>query len=334
MSLALRITMVFAAPLQPRPSTLSVMAKSTLIHLAAAILSGLIAPLLAVPPARAEPTHGHVETGLSMPSPMLGRGIPYTLYLPPGAPGGDDGRPIPVLYLLHGFGDTETAWFEHGHIAATLDRLISAGTIPPIAAVAPGVGESWYVDDARGPHGFGPVASAFRADFIPGIERRHHLASCRGARAIGGLSMGGYGAVLYATLSPDLFSAAISLSGSLFSDRVSDIEHSRPFYVDAMPGIYGEPFDAARFQSWTVFARLGAAAPSIKDLGFWLAVGDHDFQGIIDGTLRLHKELRRRDIETHLRIYDGSHDWALWSMAIEPALVWLAPQLKPCGDAH
>jgi enterochelin esterase-like enzyme len=227
------------------------------------------------------------------------------------------------LYLLHGRDDNELAWLNNGQIAATLDRMIASGTLPPIAVVMPMAGNSWYV-----------MAAAFLEDVIPAIERRHTLASCRNARAVGGLSMGGYGAALYAITRPDLFTAAISLSGSLFSDQAAEIETRLPFYNRVLSGIHGDPFDRERFRSWTVFARLENAPPEIEKLGVWLAAGDGDFAGILSGTVRLHQDLRRRKIETHLRIYGGDHTWPLWAMAIEPALGWLAPRLDAtCATA-
>lgn len=285
--------------------------------------------LIGAYPADAGPTAGRVETGLTIPSAMLGRDITYALYLPERQP---PNKPLPVLYLLHGRDDTEMAWLNQGQIAATLDRLIAAGTLQPMAVVMPMAGNSWYVDDARGQNGFGPMATAFLEEFMPAIERKHQLASCRKARVIGGLSMGGYGAMLYALTRPDLFNAAISLSGSLFSDQQAEIEPRLPFYNRALSGIHGEPFDVERFRGWTVFARLKAAKPEAQQLGIWLAAGDGDFAGILSGTVKMHQELRSRKIESHLRIYDGDHTWPLWAMAIEPALTWASPRLDAaCG---
>jgi enterochelin esterase-like enzyme len=290
-----------------------------LLAIVCAALHALTAPTLAAP------IKGRIETGLTIASPMLGRDVTYALYTP--ARQSTPAQPLPVLYLLHGRDDTEMAWINNGSIVETLDRMIGAGTLPPIAVVMPMAGNSWYVDDARGTQGFGPIAAAFLDEFVPAIERRHALAACRNGRAIAGLSMGGYGAALYAFTRPELFSSAIILSGSLFSDQTAEIEPRLPFYDRVLAGIHGTPFDVERFKSWTVFARLAKAAPAIETLGVWLAAGDGDFAGILNGTVRLHQELRRRKIETHLRIYGGDHTWALWTMAIEPALTWLAPRL-------
>lgn len=273
-----------------------------------------------------------VQTGLSVASPLLGHDMTYAIYLPK-LPQTAAHR-LPVLYLLHGRDDNEMAWLDKGHIAETLDRLIAAGTVPPLAVVMPMAANSWYVDDARGSRGFGSFATAFFQDFMPSVETRHRLATCRSGRAVAGLSMGGFGAMLYAFTHPEKFTGAISLSGSLFSDAPADIEARKPFYERVLTGIYGEPFDPRRFLDWNVFQRLERASGDVKSLGVWLAAGDGDFSGILGGTVRLHQDLKRRQIETHLRIYGGDHNWDLWSMAIEPALTWLAPRLDAACKAQ
>ena len=155
------------------------------------------------------------------------------------------------------------------------------------------------------------------------------LASAPEKFAIAGLSMGGYGAVLHAVSRPDLFAAAFSLSGSLFSEQAADIEARKTAYGRIFGGVFGEPFETARFLDWNVFMRLDKRADEINRLAFWLAAGDDDFASILGGTVRFHQELRRRGIASELRVMDGGHEWALWSRALDPALSWLSPRLKP-----
>lgn len=68
--------------------------------------------------------------------------IDYSVYLPPGYADSTDA--YPSLYLLHGRGDTQAAWQR---VAADLDELIAAGSIPPMVVVMPDApwndGGSW-----------------------------------------------------------------------------------------------------------------------------------------------------------------------------------------------
>src|SRR5258708_12655559 len=82
--------------------------------------------------AESAPKAGEIRTGQIM-SPPLPSAIDYLLYLPPGYDAAGSVR-YPVLYLLHGRGDNMTAWTM---IKPDLDRMISAGQIPPLIAVIP-----------------------------------------------------------------------------------------------------------------------------------------------------------------------------------------------------
>lgn len=286
-----------------------------------------VATLCATAIASATASQGGVARGQSMASPTLGHEIPYSLYRPSGH---SDDR-LPVLYLLHGHGDDETAWLDKGGIAQTLDRLIGAGRIVPLMVVMPMAGNSWYVDDARGRAGYGAVARAMVADLIAGIDARYPTDACRERRAIGGLSMGGFGAVLYAFEHPDRFTAAISLSGSLFVPNLSTNPARRQRLSRLFGGVYGEPFDMNRFNRWTVFARVEKVSALSSPPSVWLAAGDDDFPAILRGTVALHLALKRRGVATELRVDNARHTWRYWSKAIVPALEWLAPQLsRPC----
>ena len=272
---------------------------------------------------------GWVRQSLSIASPSLDRPIPYSIYLPEAI--SEAGRRFPVLYLLHGVGDDETAWLVHGDIAKTLDRKISNGELQPMIVVMPMAGNSWYVNDARR-SGYGNMTEALTNDLIKGIDSLYPTAPCSAARAVGGLSMGGFGAILFALTKPRYFSAAISLSGSLFTDRPAEITVRQDRFAKMFDGVYGEPFDPERFRSWTVFDRLKHAPREAAHLKYWLAAGDKDFSGILSGTVRLHQELLERGMASELRITSGGHTWELWGQSIDPALTWLSPLLEPgCG---
>ena len=139
---------------------------------------------------------GRVVTDLKMPSTRLGRPIPYVVYLPTqpsSIVAGERGvlvkQRLPVLYLLHGHGDTELAWLKLGRIAETLGRLIASGALNPLIVVMPMGDNSWYVDDARG-DGFGPVFSALVGDLVDGIDARYATLGCREGRAFNGAIAG------------------------------------------------------------------------------------------------------------------------------------------------
>lgn len=271
---------------------------------------------------------GRIETDVAFSSPALGHPIAASVYLPEGAAAPGAPR-LPVLYLFHGLGGRESDWVGAGDIAATLDREIAAGRVRPMIVVMPMAGDSWYVDD---PAGESRMATAFTTDLVAAVDARYPTAACRAARATGGLSMGGYGALLYAFDRPDLYAAAISLSGSIFSPILEGAPMRPGPPVTVFGAAFGEPFDRERFNAWTLFPKVPTVAAAAAPPAVFLTAGDDDFLSLVDGTVRLHLALKRADMDSELRVFDGRHDWANWKAAIVPALGWLSARLDPaCG---
>jgi len=270
---------------------------------------------------------GVVERGLSVESPVLGRPIVYSLYRSDKPPA--DGK-FAIIYLLHGVGGDENSWFDEGKIAGLLDAGIRSGWLPPLIAVSPRGGASWYVDNPD-PGGAGRMFTALHADFMPAIEAGLPVARCRNARAIGGISMGGYGALLQAFGRSVDYAAVFSLSGGLFRERDNPAERDEalvlPFAARWFQGAFGTPLDPKRFDEWTVFRRLPGllTAPVRPDV--WLSAGSDDYPVPIDGSTRLHLLLGREDHPSTLRISAGKHDWEHWTSVMPEVLAWLGERL-------
>ncbi len=97
--------------------------------------------------------------------------------------------PYPVLYLLHGLSDDHEAWTVNSRIEQYAEgkRLIIA---------MPNVGRMFYVNDPR--PGGQKCEDYIMRDVIGTVDRMFHTIAARRARAVAGLSMGGYGAMMLA----------------------------------------------------------------------------------------------------------------------------------------
>lgn len=272
---------------------------------------------------------GQMRNDVTFTSEILGRAIRAAVYLP--AAYFDRRRPdarFPVAYLLHGLGDDHTAWPRLGKIKPTLDRMMARGQLRPFVVVMPDAGRSWYVNDAR-PNGYGAIFDAFRGDLINAVNKRFRTLPCRQARTIGGLSMGGYGALILGTAQPLRYAAVFSLSGAVFAENLADDPNRRKRLAQLFGGVHGVPLDSRRLRSWSIFERLKALAPQAPGPSVWLSAGDHDaFPSIVTGSVRVYDIVRRRRWTAELRIDDAGHDWAYWQKSIVPALAWAASQLK------
>jgi enterochelin esterase-like enzyme len=131
------------------------------------------------------------------------------VYLPPDYP---QHAPYPVLYLLHGAGDDETAWLRHGAADTILTRLQVRGDAVPMIAVMP---------DAQGRGSF------FRDDLveevIPYIDAHYPTRPDRHSRALAGVSLGGGQALKIGLSHPDRFAWIGAFSPSLPGPMEEDV---------------------------------------------------------------------------------------------------------------
>ena len=123
----------------------------------------------------------------------LGKMTSMTVLLP------DEGEgPFPVLYLLHGLSDNHSAWCRRTALERYLD---GKGLI----VVMPDGHVSFYCNNPA------PMGLAYEdhivRDVVGFVDRVLPSRADRTGRAIAGLSMGGYGAMMLGLKHPDLFCA-------------------------------------------------------------------------------------------------------------------------------
>ncbi len=132
-----------------------------------------------VQPARYDPRsvpHGEVHLHWYESRTVGRRSI--TVYTPPGYRENDGAR-YPMLYLLHGSGDTSMEWTTLGRANVILDNLIVDGEARPMIVVMPEIDHEWS-------------AAYLSTEVFQFVEDRYRVAAGRQSRAIAGQSMGGF----------------------------------------------------------------------------------------------------------------------------------------------
>src|SRR5579864_4178047 len=113
-------------------------------------------------------------------------------------------HPWSVFYLLHGLSDDHTIWMRRTSIERYVAEL-------PLVVVMPDGGRGWYTNAVDG--------DAYEDDLITQViglvENDFPVKAKRAGRAIGGISMGGFGAVKLGLKHPELFASINSQSGVL-----------------------------------------------------------------------------------------------------------------------
>src|SRR5438552_700018 len=185
--------------------------------------------------------------------------VHYCVYLPAryDSPPANQSAPqrYPVLYFLHGLGDNEQTLFNSGGWTL-LDDLRRQHKIGEFLIVAPEGRRSFYINSADG----SVLYSDFvLREFIPHIESKYRIRAGRSARAISGISMGGYGALRFAFSHPEMFSAASAQSAALITESPQELDaaaHSGTPLGRVLAEVFGNPIDASH---WTSRAELTKA---------------------------------------------------------------------------
>ncbi|HUZ73270.1 MAG TPA: alpha/beta hydrolase family protein [Stellaceae bacterium] len=281
--------------------------------------------LLATAAARAQ---SRVIETAHAPSPALGHDLAYSVYLPPGYDTQE--RRYPSLYLLHGKDGNHREWLHDGHLRDTLDRMIAAGTVGPMIVIMPdGGGDSWYVD-SKALGGDGDYGTAIGVDLVAHVDKSYRTEATRRFRAIGGLSMGGFGALRLAFLTPFRFCAAASFSGALWAGMTEASAHGDKI-TRIFDGAFGRPFDLRRFVAENPLSMIATVAAANDAPAVFLTVGDHDRYKLYDDTFIAFKRMRDAGMDVSMRMTSGDHQWSTWAEELPAALRFFDRAFKRCA---
>lgn len=263
-------------------------------------------------------------------SPALGRDLVFALYLPPGY--AKSTARFPVAYLLHGVDGNHLEYLDNGRLQPVLDRLIADGSVPPMIVAMPEGGNSWYVDSrARG--GPGDYGTAIGRDLPRHIEASWKAVRAASGRAIGGYSMGGFGALRLAFERPFRYAAAASLSGAFWTrikpDTVMEARTDRIF-----AGSFGRPFDSARFVRENPFWMADGLHGMTGTPAVYLASGDADRYGAYRTTEALYKKLAAIGMNARMQLFPGDHDWQTWGAALPDMLAFFGAAFRAGAVAN
>jgi S-formylglutathione hydrolase FrmB len=254
-------------------------------------------------------TYGAKVVDYSLVSRFVGRRLDEVGIVPPG----DGNRPL--LVLLHGRHDrtrrSTPVATKSGPESMLSNPLLAAlaalGEDAPIVVLLNGGQHSWYHDRRSG-----RWASMILNDAIPDAVRRFHARPDR--IAIGGISMGGYGALHLAALRPDEFCAVGGHSAALYKSYSA----SAPVAFD----------DAADFARNDVFK--AARQRRFNRLPVWIDGGADDAFRAADAAFVSLLRARRVDVTYH--VWPGAHTASYWDAHTAAYLRFYASALARCSS--
>jgi len=269
---------------------------------------------------------GKIIEQQSVKSTILSKDVKYSIYLPPNYESST--QTYPVIYLLHGYGGDNNSWIKRGNINEYTDKAIANNTIPAVIIVMPNGDSSWYINSNDSKVKY---EDFFINEFIPAIEKTYRAKAEKKYRAIAGLSMGGYGALLYTLKHPNIFSAVAALSAAIVSDNdymnMPVLQWNHFFNK-----IYGLELKGKERlnETWNTNSILkiveNKTTEELKTVQYWIDCGDDDF--LTKGNCLLHIALTDKKVPHEYRVRDGDHNWNYWKSGITDALQFITTHFK------
>ena len=251
-------------------------------------------------------------------SASLQREMPYEVVLPAGYESGQ--QRYPVLYLLHGWQGDETNWVK-------LTQLTKLAAAYPLIIVTPRAENSWYVNSATNPPD--RYADYIVDDVIQDVDAHYRTIPDQRHRAVAGLSMGGYGALLLTMRHPGLFGFTGSISGA-FSGP-SGIEEVMPQLKPSTDQAFGTWGSTTRKEN-DLDSLISAADPA-KTPYLFVECGAAD--PLLPANRHVVAELSSDKFAYEYHELPGAHTWSFWDNSLPSLLGVLAQQfhLGPAATA-
>jgi S-formylglutathione hydrolase FrmB len=257
-------------------------------------------------------------------APAKPQALPVNILLPDGF---TRARRYPVLYLLHGHGDSYWSWYAQKNG----DLLRTAAGFPGIV-VMPEAGQGWYTDWWNGGKRGSPGWESYHLrELIPLVERRLPIRRGRRWHAIAGLSMGGEATMYYASQLPGYFGSAAAFSPPVSIQRpewpAGFNTQGQDFQTVFGPvdGFYAtghNPLKLVANLRWTrLFVGVGDGTPASPD------DVDNFFGQVAERELRAQSDefvpaARAAGASVEYDRRPGVHDWPYWRQYLRDAVGW------------
>ena len=265
--------------------------------------------------------NGKVIDELIINSKILKGDRKFAVYLPPDYDSSN--RSYPVLYLLHGLGDNQSAWIQFGEVLHTTDKAINSGIATSMIIIMPdaGTGQMGYTNAISGKWNY---EDFFFEEFMPHVENLYRIRKNKRYRAISGLSMGGGGSFLYALRRPDLFSSAAPLSASIGPQNIEQMDdHSYLAYWGySKSNINKSDFEKFKKKNNSLYLIDQMDQKILNSVRWYIDCGDEDH--LYKNNVLMHIKMREKGVKHEFRVRDGDHNWDYWRSALPSVLEFIS----------
>jgi S-formylglutathione hydrolase FrmB len=236
---------------------------------------------------------------------ILGEAVHYCVLLPSNY----DSAPAKhysVLYFLHGLGENEQTLFKTGGWNL-IEDLRQQHKVSDFLIVTPDAKASFYVNSADRKVRY---SDFFLQEFIPYVEANYRISRERKARAISGISMGGYGALRFAFANPEMFSAVSAQSAALMSESPQELNAALRAGTPLgrlLGSVFGNPINVPHWKENDPLSLARKNRVGIAKLAIYFNCGRDDEYGFETGAAALDRQLQDEHIKHEFHLYPGNH---------------------------
>lgn len=223
-------------------------------------------------------------------------------------------RETKLLFLLHGYSGSSKDWL----LGSSVQELSAKYNI---AVVMPSGENSFYLD------GMGTGKAYCRyvgQELVEYVKNTFNLSVGRDSTFIGGLSMGGFGAIHTGLYYPETFGKIVGLSSALI---IHNIKNKTEDFKDGIADYYYYA---------SVFGRLDKLEESVNNPEYlikklkkenktipaiYMACGTEDF--LIEENRAFYRFLKNESVDVEYIESPGVHNWDFWNAYLEPSIKWL-----------
>lgn len=230
--------------------------------------------------------------------------------------------PWPALYLLHGFSGSRNDWLKNSPI-----EMLAAQY--GIAMIMPEGGNRFWLDNPETGIHCGEMVGRELVEVTRGMFK---LSRRREDTLIGGLSMGGYGAIRNGLKYNGTFGTILAFSSALLTNAYANGFFTRNTEMGIPSSYYTHifgPMEKMIGSDMDPAALAKRCLGSSKAPALFLACGSEDF--LFDRNRELHGMLTEMGYPHEWWVEPGIHNFDFWNRAVKAGLTWWARQRKSTG---
>lgn len=229
-------------------------------------------------------------------------------------------RPAKTLYLLHGYSCNSSDWMTGSNIQELAGKY-------NLAVIMPSGENSFYLNAKGTGHSY---CTYIGEELVAYTRATFGLSERKENTLIGGLSMGGFGALHTGMTYPETFGGIIALSSALIIYDVKGMKEGESNEVadyDYYHAVFGDldTVDRRDCNPEVLIQKLLEKGEKLPRL--YMACGEQDF--LLENNRRMAHFLEVRKVPDFVyRETPGAHDWKFWNEHLEPGIGWVLKEAE------